>query len=375
MKTRKFLLAATAAMTALLFGLTSCEDKGGNGGLTLSPNYVTVAPGETETVTLNSDGVAVDAASVTWTSNNTDIFTIENGVITGVAVGHGTFTATYNNQSVTGDVEVSEVAPTVPSITPVEGGITIAIYIPEGSDCNGLPLWGGDTSVPTEWKGMSMTAVEGAENWFKVDFPSVSSAQGKPLARPEDYTDGDELGNWPTQIGEYEILQGSDICTRSGDNFVIEGTGLVAMWVKTWQENPCATYSDYTFYIKVPECTPDGVTKVNVTGSFKDSEGNTWSTGDYFDIVDGVATVTINGQDGMEWKVRLSDNWDAKDQAVECSTDDQGVTSIQAWPNKKLGESKGETFTVAGWGDTNVALEGCLTDCAVTSVTPAEPAE
>ena len=122
MKTRKFLLAATAAMTALLFGLTSCEDKGGNGGnggLTLSPtNYVTLAPGESTTVTLNSDGVAVDAASVTWTSNAPEVFTIENGTITAIKVGKGTFTATYNNSSVTGDVEVSEVAPTVPTIEP-----------------------------------------------------------------------------------------------------------------------------------------------------------------------------------------------------------------------------------------------------------------
>ena len=352
MKTRKFLLAATAAMTALLFGLTSCEDKGGNGGLTLEPNYVSVAPGGTENVTLKSDGVAVDAASVTWTSNNPDIFTIENGVITGVKVGNGTFTATYNDQSVTGDVVVAEDAPVVPAIEPVAGGITIAIYIPAGSDCNGLPLWGGDTSVPTAWQGMSMTAVEGAENWFKVDFPSVSSAQGKPLARPKGYTDGDELGNWPTQIGEYEILQGSDICTRSGDNFVIKGTGLVAMWVKTWQENPCATYREYTFTLVLPECTPEGTETVYVCGSFPDADGKTWAKGTGFPVVDGKATVTLTGQDNMTFKARLSaDTWDQVEKTLD--TTNGCVAEID---NRTFGASEGQEIQIEGWN----GVEGCF---------------
>ncbi len=369
MKTRKFLLAATAAMTALLFGLTSCEDKGGNGGnggLTLSPNYVTLAPGESTTVTLNSDGVAVDAASVTWTSNAPEVFTIENGTITAIKVGKGTFTATYNNSSVTGDVEVSEVAPTVPTIEPVEGGITIAIYVPDNSTCNGAPLWGGDTN-PTPWNGEEMVAVEGAEGWYKVDIAGTT-AQGKPLAQPEGWTPEAGLGNWPTQIGEWEILQGGEICSRPGDNFEISAPGLVAIWAKNWQSNPCEEDREYTFYIQVPECTPAGTTQVNVVGSFISSDGTTWTTGDYFDIVNGVATITISGQDATEWKVRLTSGAEVFiDQAVECSTSEEGVVSIAPWPNKTLGDAEGQTLVVEGWGDTGVAIEGCLTDCAVTS--------
>lgn len=368
MKTRKFLLAATAALTALLFGLTSCEDKGGNGGnggLTLSPNYVTLAPGESIPVTLNSDGVAVDAASVTWTSNAPEVFTIENGTITAIKVGKGTFTATYNNSSVTGDVEVAEEAPTVPSIEPIADGITIAVYIPEGSDCKGAPLWGGDTN-PTPWNGEEMVAVEGAEGWYKVDI-AAATAQGKPLAQPEGWTPEAGLGNWPTQIGEWEILQGSEICTRPGDNFEISAPGLVAIWAKNWQSNPCVANRDFTFQIQVPECTPAGTTHIKVTGSFIAEDGSTWGAGNSYEIVDGVATVTISGQETDTWKVRLTDDW--TQQAVACSTSEEGVVSIAAWPDKTLGDAEGQTLTVEGWGDTGVAIEGCLTDCAVT---PAE---
>lgn len=366
MKTRKFLLAATAAMTALLFGLTSCEDNGGNGGnggLTLSPtNYVTLAPGESTTVTLNSDGVAVDAASVTWTSNAPEVFTIENGTITAIKVGKGTFTATYNNSSVTGDVVVEEEAPEVPVIEPVAGGITIAVYIPEGSDCYGAPLWGGDSN-PNPWNGEEMVAVEGAEGWYKVDI-AATTAQGKPLAHPEVWNPADEkaLGDWPTQIGEYEILQGSDICVRDGDNFTISGSGLVAFWAKNWKTNPCVENKGFTFYIQVPECTPDDAENVYIVGS------HDWGIGTAFPITDGIATVTINGQATGEWKVRLDgvkDNWSRE--AVECSTDADGVTSIKAWGNKTLGDAEGKTIVVEGWGENGAAIEGCLTDCAVTS--------
>lgn len=368
MKTRKFLLAATAALTAFVFGLTSCEkdggNGGGNGGLTLEPNYVSVAPGGTENVTLKSDGVAVDAASVTWTSNNPDIFTIENGVITGVKVGNGTFTATYNDQSVTGDVVVAEDAPGVPAITPVESGITIAVYIPSGSDCYGAPLWGGNTN-PTPWNGEEMVAVEGAEGWYKVDI-AATTAQGKPLAHPEVWNPADEkaLGDWPTQIGDWEILQGSDICVRDGDNFTISGSGLVAIWAKNWKTNPCVENKDFTFYIQVPECTPDDAENVYIVGS------HDWGIGTAFPITNGVATVTINGQATGEWKVRLDgvkDNWSRE--AVECSTDADGVTSIKAWDNKTLGDAEGKTIVVEGWGNNGTAIDGCLTDCAVT---PAE---
>ena len=388
MKTRKFLLAATAAMTALLFGLTSCEEKGGNGGLTLSPNYVTLAPGESTTVTLNSDGVAVDAASVTWTSNAPEVFTIENGTITAIKVGKGTFTATYNNSSVTGDVVVEEEAPEAPSTADLlapEGGLVIAVYIPEGSDCNGIVAKSGNLTDKPEY---TMTAVEGFPRWYQVriptatedptkgvDFAGGNAWEGKVCALPQQ--DGKVDTNWSTQwnVNGLTILEGSAASAKFVDDFGTENklqvteSGYVYVQIAAWNTNPCESEREYTFTVVVPECTPEGQETVNVTGGFKEADGESWNVGIDFPIVDGKATITITGQDATQWKVRLTggkDSW--SDQAVHCNTNaETGESSIAADSDRNLGDSEGQEITVEGWGDNGAAIEGCLTDCAVTS--------
>ena len=390
MKTRKFLLAATAALTALLFGLTSCEDKGGNGGLTLSPNYVTVAPGETETVTLNSDGVAVDAASVTWTSNNTDIFTIENGVITGVAVGHGTFTATYNNSSVTGDVVVEEEAPEAPPTADLlapEGGLVIAVYIPEGSDCNGIVAKSGNLTDNPEY---TMTAVEGFPRWYQVriptatedptkgvDFAGGNAWEGKVCALPQQ--DGKVDTNWTTQwnVNGLTILEGSAASAKfvldydTENKLQVTESGYVYVQIAAWNTNPCETDREYTFTVVVPECTPEGQATVNVTGGFDEDpdteDVQSWGNGIDFPITDGKATITITGQGTTEWKVRLNGgSW--TEQAVHCATNEETMeSSIAADENRNLGDAEGQEIVIEGWGDTGVAIEGCLTDCVVAA--------
>lgn len=247
------------------------------------------------------------------------------------------------------------VAQEVPQVEPVENGITIVVHIPDGTDCHGAPLWGGDTN---DWGGEEMQAIDGYPNWYKLDVPGVSSLQGKPLAHPEYWTPESGLGNWPTQIGDWEILQGRDICTRPGDNFEISAPGYVAIWAKNWQINPCIPDREFKFTIVVPECTPEGQETVNVIGSFPDADGNTWSKGTDFPIVDGKAEITITGQENTEWKVRLTDDW--SQQAVECRDGQIDVCS-----NKTLGDSEGQEIYIEGWGDLGSAIGDCLSDCVL----------
>lgn len=391
MKTRKFLLAATAAMTALLFGLTSCQKD----GLTVDPNYVSVNVGETFTVTAKSGGTALDASSVTWTSNNPDYFSIENGVITGLAVGQGTFTATYNDQSVTGDVIVSEALPEPPSTADLfepNGGLVIAVYIPEGSDCNGIAVKSSNLSGNPEVK---MEKVEGWDRWYQVripgageqgtdsygatyegvDFAAGNSYKCKVCALPET---GFVDGNWTTQWNEKDltIMDGSATSAElqndgysAMNQLSVTESGYVFVNIAQWNSNPCATDREYTFTVVVPECTPEGQEIVNVTGSFKEAEGGSWGVGIDFPIVDGKATITITGQDATEWKVRLTGGaW--SDQAVHCSTNEEtGEAQVSEDSNRNLGDSEGQEIVIEGWGQNGAAIEGCLTDCAVT---PAE---
>ena len=330
--------------------------------LILSTNNFILYPGEFAEVSLEYKDSPVDATAAVWISNDPEVFTIdETGLITGVATGQGTFTVTYDGLSATGYVKVLDDALLdipVPDIDPVPGGITVAVHIPDGTDCNGAPLWGGDNN---DWDGEEMQAIDGYPNWYKLDVPGVSSLQGKPLAHPEYWTPESGLGNWPTQIGDWEILQGSDICTRPGDNFEISAPGYVAIWAKNWQINPCILDREFKFTIVVPECTPEGQETVNVIGSFPDADGNTWSKGTDFPIVDGKAEITITGQENTEWKVRLTDDW--SQQAVECRDGQIDVCS-----NKTLGDSEGQEIYIEGWGDLGSAIGDCLSDCGTEAV-------
>ena len=245
----------------------------------------------------------------------------------------------------------------VPDIEPVPDGITIAVYIPDGTDCYGAPLWGGDTN---DWGGEEMQAIDGYPNWYKLDVPGVSSLQGKPLANFEGWENG--LGNWPTQYYDYEVLQESTATYEIDyDGNIVASTdgikGVIYIDVESWKEDPCIPDREFKFTIVVPECTPEGQETVNVVGSFPDADGDEWAKGIEFPIVDGKATITINGKETDEWKVRL--NYDWAQQAVECR-DGQ----IYIWPNKTLGEAEGQVIVVEGWGEV-YAIGDCLKDCVM----------
>ena len=329
--------------------------------LILSTNNFNLYPGEFAEVSLEYKDSPVDASAAVWINNDPEVFTIdETGLITGVAAGQGTFTVTYDGLSATGYVKVFDdplLDIPVPDIEPVPDGITIAVHIPEGSDCYGAPLWGGDTN-PIPWNGEEMVAVEGAEGWYKVDI-NATSAQGKVLANFENWESG--LGNWDTQWGMFQIVEGTTALYEQPDNLVIESSGIVYVWVENWKKNPCVGDREYTFTVVVPECTPEGQETVNVIGSFPDADGNTWSKGTDFPIVDGRAKITITGQDATEWKVRLTDDW--SQQAVECRDGQIYICSI-----KTLGESEGQVIVVEGWGDLGEALGDCLSDCGTEAV-------
>ena len=330
--------------------------------LILSTNNFILYPGESVKVSLEYKDSPVDATAAVWISNDPEVFTIdETGLITGVATGQGTFTVTYNDLSATGYVKVLDEALLdipVPDIDPVPGGITVAVHIPDGTDCYGAPLWGGDTN-PSPWSGEEMVAVEGAEGWYKVDI-NATYAEGKPLAHPEGWTPEQGLGDWPTQFNDYEIMSKSAVTYEivGFDDIVLSGTGILYIWVNTWKDNPCVPDRNFTFYIQVPECTPAGQETVNVVGSFPDADGNTWSKGTDFPIVDGKATITINGKETDGWKVRLTDDW--SQQAVECLDGE-----VYEWSNQTLGEAEGQVIVVEGWGVQGEAFGDCLSDCVL----------
>lgn len=62
-------------------------------GVTLNKNNTTIYTGRTETLTATIQPADATNKAVTWTSNNTGVATVNNGVVTGVSVGSATITA------------------------------------------------------------------------------------------------------------------------------------------------------------------------------------------------------------------------------------------------------------------------------------------
>ena len=92
-------------------------------GVTVSKSSVTVKTGETVTVNATVTPSNATNKSIKWTSSNTSVATVSNGVITGVAEGTATITATSNNGK-TATVKVTVEKGSVTVIQPT--GITVS---------------------------------------------------------------------------------------------------------------------------------------------------------------------------------------------------------------------------------------------------------
>ena len=83
-------------------------------GVTLNKNNTTIYTGRTETLTATIQPADATNKAVTWTSNNTGVATVNNGVVTGVSVGSATITAKTADGSFTATCTVTvEEAPIV----------------------------------------------------------------------------------------------------------------------------------------------------------------------------------------------------------------------------------------------------------------------
>ncbi len=81
-------------------------------GLTLSASAESVYVGETVSVSASYYPTCIESADLTWASDNTEVATVADGVVTGVAEGSVTITATTSN-GVSGSITLTvEAAPT-----------------------------------------------------------------------------------------------------------------------------------------------------------------------------------------------------------------------------------------------------------------------
>jgi len=129
----RFLLKGLASVFALavMFGTVSCSDDDEKEGtiavsaIAVNPTTAAVKPGAT--VTLSATVIPEDATdkTITWSSSDEKVATVDGGKVTGVAEGTATITATTKSgdKTATCTVTVSEDAPAVIEDT-LEGNIT-----------------------------------------------------------------------------------------------------------------------------------------------------------------------------------------------------------------------------------------------------------
>lgn len=111
---KKFKFALLAFMTALIsFGFTACSDDDEElnnvsvTGVTIDPATLALKIGTTGTLTATVVPENATVKTVAWTSSDTNVATVENGVVTAVAEGSATITVKTENGGFTATCEVT----------------------------------------------------------------------------------------------------------------------------------------------------------------------------------------------------------------------------------------------------------------------------
>lgn len=206
-------------------------------GVTLNKNNTTIYTGRTETLTATIQPADATNKAVTWTSDNTGVATVNNGVVTGVSVGSATITAKTADGGFTATctVTVEEapiVHPTGVSISKtsinlqIGGSETLTATVTPADANNKNVTWStSDATVATVDKNGKVTGIKAGnatitattEDGGKTATCSVTVTAGPPVPStgltthyPEVYEAKDLAGGYNGKLTvfggrEYEV--------------------------------------------------------------------------------------------------------------------------------------------------------------------------
>ncbi|MBN1241155.1 MAG: hypothetical protein JXA15_00440 [Spirochaetales bacterium] len=170
---KRYLFAATVLAAALIgFGCDNGLDpveEATLSGITASPGSVLLYEGSGETATIAvsaawSDGSTTTVSDATWESDSTATATVADGVVTPVAAGTATVTATWNGKTAEVPIEVAEPAP-------LFADATIDHYVspdesPAGTETAMIAAWEGSGSVELNGDGSATATFSGYPQWW-----------------------------------------------------------------------------------------------------------------------------------------------------------------------------------------------------------------
>lgn len=166
--------AAFFVATSLLFSLASCKSEDDDSesvavtSVELNKTSTSIGVGETETLTATVKPDNATDKTVTWTSNETTVATVENGVVTAVAKGTATITAKAGDKTATCTVTVTAAKvidlSTLTEDTVVADGYTITgtlaaavkVSIADGAT---VTLSGANINADRELEGQSIAGL------------------------------------------------------------------------------------------------------------------------------------------------------------------------------------------------------------------------
>jgi len=186
--------------------------------VTLSPTSATLTLGETETVTLIPTVLPDDATdkSVTWSSSNEAVATVTDGVVTAVAAGTATITATATN----GTADTSDDKTATCEVTVADPATKYDLTKADGSEAHGTVAFtvGGNAATqakkddvvtvsvtPDEGYSAKDVTVRGYTSWEAASEILAGGGDNPSLVSDINVTKNEENGTWSFTMPEANV--------------------------------------------------------------------------------------------------------------------------------------------------------------------------
>ncbi|GHT15756.1 hypothetical protein AGMMS4956_16430 [Bacteroidia bacterium] len=393
MKSLKYVMSAAVVCLVAAVSFVACDKDKDNG--TKTPTIIGVQPvrvniGDEITITgQNFDGVTavkfgdVQVAKANFVSATSSIIKVavpaETTFPCTLALVAGGVSYPYGT-----NLTDASVAAEYPSLAPQEGKVIIVAKFLE-APCNDVVLLGsyhqnGEDWITTPSELLKFEAVEGYDDWYKVEVELTESAAGTDgeigaflLGIKPVQLKGDGTFNWDYQTGDEDhinVLEGEDIVIikpgYAGEaNIYFSAAGVAVFEFDGWKNGntPCVekVKHDYTFTL-TSTTVPEGAI-VNIVGNFGDYGYPGWdATATELEMTKVNATtytITLNQVgEGTEYKYVINKTWDNNEVNDTCGSVGNHLTGTESAINSTVPNWKayGDCAVPGGTGTFTITI-------------------